>query len=134
MQAGCYGVANMKNTMNPDPATGNQAGSHTPGPWRVVSTITGDTEVWSNGPHYCVADCNSKQSSCDIGQCEANARLISAAPELLQALKAFAVWTEGQPCFCDCEGWDRNQHGGQCSPNCRQARQAIAKATGAHND
>ena len=47
--------------------------------------------------------------------------------ELQEALSNLAVWSYGHPCFCEADGWDRYNHGGQCSPRCRQARAVLAK-------
>lgn len=83
---------------------------HTPGPWR-----------FSSHPHdgnYMRIHCGSDPREGDNlrGYCgEANARLIAAAPELLEALQAFA--NEIVPI---------NPH----DPLWVNARAAIAKATG----
>jgi hypothetical protein len=58
----------------------NQEISHTPGPWEVFETHTG---------HY-VLDSAEQAVVCQIEWCleaEANARLIAAAPELLETVK-----------------------------------------------
>ena len=52
---------------------------------------------------------------------KANARLISAAPDLLEALKAMAA-----KCPCQYSGWD------EMCDNCKQAKLAIYKAEGKH--
>lgn len=88
---------------------------HTPGPWHV-------------GPHY-KSDVESRQGRiCECGpfgseQAEANARLIAAAPELLDALKALAIDANR---LCD-----RNL-GGTYEEDCRRALEVagavIAKA------
>ena len=59
---------------------------HTPGPWRrgaITQTITAQ-----NGKRL-VADCrgNGSQHPATEDECEANARLIAAAPELLDMVK-----------------------------------------------
>lgn len=63
---------------------------------------------------------------------EANAALIAAAPELLEALKATAHWYANagswifdQPCWCGQDG-DEDAH----EDSCIAARVALAKATG----
>ena len=61
-------------------------GQHTPGPWRVS---VGDLVVGANGRR--VADCEHtpylERPAASIPEDEANARLIAAAPELLEALE-----------------------------------------------
>ena len=84
---------------------------HTPGPWIVVSRGMFSPKV---------VDANS------LGIChttyaptgaEANARLIAAAPDLLEALKEIVDAADGA-------GWE------QLDPSFKKARAAIAKATG----
>jgi hypothetical protein len=83
--------------------SGEQVQAHTRGPWLVK-----EDEVYSV-PRY--------QSVCTVlgvvGESEANARLIAAAPDLLDALRPFANYACDVPCECH---------------NCR-ARAAIARAT-----
>ena len=69
-------------------------------------------------------------SEVSISEQTANADLIAAAPELLEALQAICVMPWGY-CCCpprmgDMEGKDDSEHCGEC----REARKAIAKATG----
>ncbi len=59
--------------------------SHTPGPWRThlvdstsVVDATGDEVAWMQGAY---------KTDSDVERMEANARLIAAAPDLLEALK-----------------------------------------------
>lgn len=88
---------------------------HTPAPWRVErgnpSPTTGEWMIAGGIPGYLaeVRDCGS-------GDVSANARLIAAAPDLLEALKA---------CL-----WRLDSHDPQSVPEARIAREAIAKATG----
>jgi hypothetical protein len=57
---------------------------HTPGPWFVDPT--GDIGFWFVGDRDGgIADCDPGDR--DIYECEANARLIAAAPDLLEALR-----------------------------------------------
>ena len=86
--------------------------SHIPGPWEVFNSHTG---LW-------VMDSAEQGAICKIEWCleaEANARLIAAAPELLEALKRlcskFGVDDNGSP--RDWTEW-------------RDARDTIAKAEG----
>jgi len=66
---------------------------------------------------------------------EANARLIAAAPDLLDALEALMCWKirDGSPCCCPA-GIDEDDPNGPMptvhSTVCQQARAAIAKAKG----
>lgn len=87
---------------------------HSPGPWRLhTSAHLHVVDVDGNG----VASCGTRQRNYDIdaleSEQEANARLISAAPDLLAAL-ACAV--------------DAAECGDPASDWLRQARAALAKA------
>jgi hypothetical protein len=92
--------------------------SHTPAPW--VSHLTGYTGRAS--AKYVINDkkgravAHIKHST--ISPMEANARLIAAAPELLEALNAIVKRAE-DPALCD-----------DTDTLLRNARTAIAKATG----
>jgi hypothetical protein len=59
---------------------------HTPGPWKLSEILPGDTRPHFSGnvygaDNYIVANCNCKR---DDNEIDANARLIAAAPELLE--------------------------------------------------
>ena len=89
--------------------------THTKGPWRAE--LTADErhgEIWAeNGQKITVLDCRYGE----IGEPEANARLIAAAPELLEALDAL-LWAAAEKTLKQKEEvWE-------------QARRAIAKANG----
>lgn len=56
---------------------------HTPGPWQLAEKYNCKDVRAVDGPY--VADCNAS-AAIDWRTKEANARLIAAAPELLQAL------------------------------------------------
>lgn len=95
---------------------------HTPGPWMLADD---KTRVITNEsvPDAEIADCESGfYCSKNISECEANARLIAAAPEMLEALKAaekrlHALWQA-----------DPNNYP-QCEPGeCAMIRYAINKA------
>jgi hypothetical protein len=103
---------------------------HTPGPWRIYRITGEDGEsigvMCINEQHI---DSDGDPSDiCEIAnlgyygipQCEANAKLIAAAPELLAALQAML-----KDCEQSCE--TSLVHGGAVED---MARSAIAKATG----
>ena len=92
---------------------------HTPGPWRVE--VDTDPEAsWErkwptiNAEKYEVVGCEGFYGDYETDM--ANARLIVAAPDLLEALVQFVDEFEG--CYADGE------------PAMIKARAAIAKATG----
>lgn len=83
---------------------------HTPGPWKTLKTFGGVIHVQSADDKSIAILRGYKHPH------KANARLIAAAPDLLQALMKFPqslAWT-------DDELWDWN----------KQALAAISKATG----
>jgi hypothetical protein len=83
------------------------SGQHTPGPW-VAKTGTANTSVYSGA--FAVA----------VGCKESDARLIAAAPALLEALEhAYGMHLSVCPA-CECEQF-------------RPARAAIAAAKGENN-
>lgn len=107
---------------------------HTKGPWRVEE---GTTLIWGacdpedlsdRGMGYPITECKTsagyslwaKGPSADEG--EANARLIAAAPDLLEALEG-AILTLEQVC----EGQHEDN---VCCHHLRAARAAIDKARG----
>lgn len=75
---------------------------HTPGPWDVHCGDTmWDYSIWSPGTEtvVCTVDSNGQSAA----ECEANAMLIAAAPELLAALEgvmrcfAYAPGSKAEP-------------------------------------
>ena len=91
---------------------------HTPGPWVVVGRLTKYVEARLVGRLIQeVAACGPTMADEGYGQQqEANASLIAAAPDLLEALIELAD--------CGAEAW------GEDRPCVKWARAAIAKATG----
>ncbi len=91
---------------------------HTPGPWKVGSMSNGDfykrNIAGADGYHVAIA------SSRDDSEVDANALLIAAAPDLLEALKMLLIYTKA------CEGVLNCTPAGQIGI----AEAAIAKATG----
>ena len=85
---------------------------HTPGPWKTTKESTRnqfvtDTKIRSaDDSVVCVLHCNG----------EANARLIAAAPEMLEALEYIVAWNSGE--------WSAEKARDM-------AKSAIAKARGA---
>ena len=68
---------------------------HTPGPWNYAEDELrpGRFSIYHNGP---IAYCGDANPSC-TGDGEANARLIAAAPALLDACKAALGFIESLP-------------------------------------
>ena len=60
-------------------------GEHTPGPWKVVGT-----EIW--GANVKIASGRGAYDEKDRQKNKANARLIAAAPDLLEALRKILHW------------------------------------------
>ena len=93
---------------------------HTPGPWRAVLTYVHSVRE-DRRTTTSVADCGLTPSRAEEAQ--ANARLIAAAPELLEACKELVAVSEQAPMMV-----------ARCGPwlcrIVRNARAAIAKAEG----
>ena len=97
---------------------------HTPGPWRIKSDpMHFDTLTTVEGGAIGVRKPFGVQMIVQVGgdsdfqEAEANARLIAAAPELLEALKEIIAAADG-------DGWN------QLDASFATARAAIAKAEG----
>lgn len=119
---------------------------HTPGPWRICGQErywVGDGDLAEEGvPHEFVAVKRADiYPALDVAYIRrphfpepdaddriiADARLIAAAPDLLDALKAVSAIAE---CACQCHGHqDRRQWCAACQA-VNKARTAIAKAEG----
>ena len=96
---------------------------YTPGPWFMNGPI-GTYHLNGREPRFCVyasrtlfLEVVAAPDGYVQGENEANARLIAAAPDLLEALKEIVDAADGA-------GW------GQLDPSFKKARAAIAKATG----
>lgn len=98
------------------------AAQHTPGPWSVDPIDDLDAHILGKPNGFC-ADIIADVKSFDLDEGQANARLIAAAPDLLEALKgavdAADAFEAGVPLSTSFEDW------------LASARAAIAKATGA---
>jgi hypothetical protein len=102
---------------------------HTPGPWDLRA-IRGDFDVlWSVG----VFKMEIAEVCTDAVHGDANARLIVAAPDLLEACEAEEAAQEARSNCAECDGEDDWTHCAPCSLNFGKAidlrRAAIAKAT-----
>ena len=87
----------------------------TPGPWTQGTSNCGRSCVWLDGhvePEETMGPDNTWIDCCT----EANARLVAAAPDLLEALEEIVSAADG-------DGWK------QLDANLSAARAAIAKAT-----
>lgn len=69
--------------------TPTQKASHTPGQW-IFEGSPSSTKVWSNEKGRSIEICKvTPRGEVSESEGEANARLIAAAPDLLEACKAF---------------------------------------------
>lgn len=98
--------------------------NHTPGPW--VASFTRLSEVRATNGAV-IAKC---QKLTDLTNLQANARLIAAAPELLDACMAMLEWDDREKDHAI----DFNARMDLCRAAFDKARAAIAKATGQPND
>jgi len=101
---------------------------HTPGPWRAVAQkMTGhmfvERDLGNKNLPYAANNTLSESrlliASIESGEAESNARLIAAAPDLLEALAFLVRVCESEPEAC-----------GIYKAHIAQARAAIAKAKG----
>lgn len=96
--------------------------AHTPGPWRLVEWTAPDDYGWSikigDAPHRLEVSAWSASS-------EADAHLIAAAPELLEALERLADTTQGLDVTFRSAAEEST-----AEDALGQARAAIAKARG----
>jgi len=107
------------------------AHKHTPGPWKVLNARKEDwlgrpLEYWTvtadDGDKWLCA--SPEWDPEHEAESEANARLIAAAPELLEAI-VLAL-----PYVTDAEGFPEQFKPGVVARHVAQIRAAIAKATG----
>lgn len=83
--------------------------SHTPAPWEFVADLDGDHAIWAGDALVAVTDgwpmATTRLVNGNVGRTreedEANARVMSAAPEMLEALIEFVAYSE-----CHCGGDD----------------------------
>lgn len=99
--------------------------AHTPGPWRAVRD-----EVWvGKSRRVCprVTAGDSLPLGEDFERAKANARLMAAAPELLEALEKFIAWSKAESDHKGTTFWERLEMLRDLDAS---AAAAIAKATG----
>ena len=97
----------------------------TPGPWQAVKSFDPDFSfAICAQPHPALRGFThiiaGIRETDDAEAAEANARLIAAAPDLLEALRELTIAAEAA-------GWDQDR---QNLPSLNIARAAISKATG----
>ena len=69
--------------------------AHTPGPWLVILTSTGEWQVFADKYNVIICDNVWDHTANKTGNSiEANARLIAAAPDLLEALELLMYRSE----------------------------------------
>ena len=89
---------------------------HTPGPWEANGVLV----VASNDSFRTLFECKPLTMTLSVEECEANAHLIAAAPELLEACKEALNYVQGH-----------NNDEQYYTPRIeRKLEQAIAKAQG----
>ena len=85
--------------------------THTPGPWHVSPQANNQLFI-----------CTLSECLAEVFTDEANARLISAAPDMLEALELVVAWEED---------YRTRNHLGKKSPDpFRLAKEAVKKAKG----
>jgi hypothetical protein len=108
---------------------------HTPGPWKEMDGfIVGGP--WADGEFHDICDPRCAPPDDDnTGMINANAQLIAAAPDLLEALQGYVAHIESCRAAWEEDGAERNtkMHGLAVALNNifgDRIKEAIAKATG----
>ena len=96
---------------------------HTPGPWAVEVDKHGEVTVYEAVTLQNIDICKMGGNTND----GSNARLIHAAPDLLEVLKAFSEYAHAKECETD---GPVNYSHGEITGLAYAARAAIAKARG----
>lgn len=99
---------------------------HTLGPWACHNTPTPFIYVNAGGLPICQIYTSTAHGQ-SMGEQFANARLIAAAPELLEAAKLVLEWYEAEDNHSGTDFYQRMQ---MCRDSEDAIRAAIAKATG----
>lgn len=102
---------------------------HTPGPWLTQWEHDGDESIWSrDGGMHMIATCHAEDDR--VIPAKANARLIAAAPDLLEALEAHQGVSQLLAELEFCLDEERGEIERQLRDIEEQARAAIARARG----
>jgi hypothetical protein len=96
--------------------------THTPGPWEISKNEAGELDICEAGAGNMLADLAKCKNA------EANARLIAAAPDLLEALRGLIDQLEAAGIHIP--GEDSGQWHGAEGISFSRAIEAIAKAEG----
>lgn len=109
---------------------GAEQPKHTPGPWRI-DPVCRTLVVGTVDPMPIIADTESA-SAFDVETDIANARLIAAAPEMLEALENALSQFNDRECNCDGEYENGRLVGHACYFHRieQELKDAIAKASG----
>jgi hypothetical protein len=99
---------------------------HTPGPWETGFHFGQRTLVLAKQRYPICNTLTAPWGETNVWREEANARLIAAAPELLEALRACEKWIVDLAESGDAGFWDASE-----APEVIAARAAIAKAEAA---
>lgn len=106
---------------------------HTPGPWESVGRAV--YTAHENPSREIIWDGHNTRSAGNDEQL-ANARLIAAAPELLEACQAMIAWDDAEnnaKPYSDDNGVSFMGRIGLCRKAFQMARAAIQKATATHD-
>lgn len=112
-------------------SSGGRTDTHTPGPWTTrPAKYCGDIAIVAIGEDAMLAECFEDIRTAtehNRAECEANARLIAATPDLLEALEAM--------CDAQAQAVREANARGEAQPACialaaERARHILAKARG----
>ena len=101
---------------------------HTPGPWLREGRFIYALHEWKGrqvNRFSTQVDSYTSQGG-TMEEAEANARLIAAAPDLLEVARKLAAWDKKWPKWSDSNGTSEKE----LNAICEDAHAAIAKATG----
>lgn len=96
---------------------------HTPGPWTIEPRKCG-FGYWVDATNKAICEIMHDENA------DADARLISAAPELLEALQGLNYYGETGKGFCCCPRQNWQDPDDLHSTACLDARKALRKAEG----